>query len=127
VAATGGGAAAVRFAHESERRLAALFEFHGIAWEYEPVEFALEWDTAGRPTSGFRPDFFLPEYELFIELTTLQQHLVTRKNRKVRRLRELHPDIRLRVLYRRDFLDLVLAQRIPFLAEPLGDPVVRSA
>ncbi len=125
--ALGVGAGAVRFAHESERRLAALFEFHGIDWQYEPVEFALEWDADGHPTSGFRPDFYLPEYNLFVELTTLQQHLVTRKNRKVRRLRELHPDIRLRVLYRRDFLDLVLAQRIGFLTEPSNEAVVRSA
>jgi hypothetical protein len=114
----------VHFAHDSERRLAALFEFHGVAWEYEPVEFALAWDGDGRPISGFRPDFYLPDYELFIELTTLQQRLVTKKNRKLRRLRELHPEIRVEILYRRDFLDLTLTDRIPFLATR---PVERSA
>jgi hypothetical protein len=114
----------VRFAHDSERRLAALFEFHDIAWEYEPVEFALDWDGGGNAVSGFRPDFFLPEYDLFVELTTLQQRLVTKKNRKLRRLRELHPEIRVEILYRRDFLNLVLTERIPFLT---ALPTTRTA
>ena len=124
---SGGGLRKIRFAHESERRLAALFEFHDIAWEYEPVEFSLAWDDNGRPTSGFRPDFYLPDYDLFVELTMLQQHLVTRKNRKVRRVRELHPDIRVEVLYRRDFLDLALSERISFLSEYEADRPARSA
>jgi hypoxanthine phosphoribosyltransferase len=32
----------------------------------------------------------------------MKQSLVTKKNRKVRRLRELYPDVRIRILYRRD-------------------------
>ncbi|HLI14850.1 MAG TPA: hypothetical protein VKV23_02200 [Acidimicrobiales bacterium] len=67
------------------------------------MTFVLAWDSAGRPTAAFRPDFYLPEHDLFLELTTLRQDLVTRKNRKVRRLRELHPDVRVKLLYRRDF------------------------
>jgi hypoxanthine phosphoribosyltransferase len=97
-----------RFAHESEERLAELLDFYGIAWEYEPVEFILSWDIDGRPTSGFRPDFFLPEHDLFIELTTLRQELVTRKNRKVRRVQELYPEVKVRVLYRRDYANLLV-------------------
>jgi hypothetical protein len=96
-----------RFAHESERRFARILDFYGVAWEYEPVEFALEWDEDQRPTSGFRPDFWLPEPGLFVELTTLNQRLVTKKNGKVRRMAQLYPDIRVTLLYQRDTLALL--------------------
>ncbi len=102
----------MRFAHDSERRLAELLDFYGIAWEYEPVEFVLAWDDDGRPTAAFRPDFYLPEQHLFLELTTLRQELVTRKNAKVRRLGELHPEIAVKVLYRKDYANLMLKVRL---------------
>jgi hypothetical protein len=79
----------------------------GEPWRYEPVEFPLEWDALGAPTSGFRPDFYLPRRGVFIELTTADQRLVTRKNRKVRRMRVLYPEVPIRVVYQRDFLALV--------------------
>jgi hypothetical protein len=96
-----------RFAHESERRFARILDFYGVPWEYEPVEFALEWNEEGRPTSGFRPDFWLPDPGLFVELTTLNQRLVTKKNGKVRRMAQLYPDVRVTVLYQRDTLALL--------------------
>lgn len=95
-----------KFAHETERYLAELFDYYDVAWEYEPVEFALSWSPKGAVTSGFRPDFYLPEHSLYIELTTLRQDLVTEKNRKVRRLRQLYPDVAVKVLYRRDVEEL---------------------
>ncbi|HUP69868.1 MAG TPA: hypothetical protein VM142_08630 [Acidimicrobiales bacterium] len=98
----------VRFAHNSERQLAMLLDFYGIAWEYEPREFALERDRAGNPVQAFRPDFYLPAYDLYIEITTLNQKLVTKKNRKVRRLRELHPDVKVKIFYQRDYLSLLV-------------------
>ncbi len=79
-----------------------------MAWEYEPVEFTLEWTREGEPASAFRPDFYLPAHDLFIEITTLNQRLVTKKNRKVRRLRALHPDLKIKVLYQRDYQNLLL-------------------
>jgi hypothetical protein len=96
-----------RFAHESERRFARILDFYGVTWEYEPVEFALEWNDLGRPVSGFRPDFWLPGPGLFVELTTLNQRLVTKKNGKVRRMGQLYPDVRVTVLYQRDTLALL--------------------
>jgi hypothetical protein len=96
-----------RFAHESEHRFARILDFYGVPWEYEPVEFVLQWDDEGRPTAGFRPDFWLPEPRLFVELTTLNQRLVTKKNGKVRRLNLLYPDVRVKILYQRDTLDLL--------------------
>jgi hypothetical protein len=86
---------------------AALLDVHEIAWEYEPVEFALDWDRTGAPCAGFRPDFWLPEHRTFVELTTADQRLVTRKNAKVRRMRQLYPEVPVTVVYQRDFRALV--------------------
>ena len=100
-------AAATRFAHPSERVFAALLDVHGVRWEYEPVEFALRWRADGSPAAGFRPDFWLPEHRCFIELTTADQRLVTRKNAKIRRMRELYPEVVVEVVYQRDFRALL--------------------
>jgi hypothetical protein len=97
----------ITFAHNSERQFARLLDFYRVEWEYEPTAFPIEWDGAGRPVQHFRPDFYLPGFRLYIEITTLNQRLVTKKNRKVRRLRELYPDIRIKVLYQRDYLSLL--------------------
>jgi hypothetical protein len=93
----------VRFAHPSERLFATLLDMIGERWEYEPVEFPLEWDAHGSPVSAFRPDFYLPARGVFIELTTADQRLVTRKNRKIRRMRELYPEVPISIVYQRDF------------------------
>jgi hypothetical protein len=97
----------VRFAHPSEQLFAALLDLAGERWEYEPVEFPLRWDDGGTPVSGFRPDFYLPDRGVFIELTTADQRLVTRKNGKVRRMRELYPEVPILVVYQRDFAALL--------------------
>jgi hypothetical protein len=97
----------VRFAHPSERLFAALLDLHGVRWEYEPVEFALRWDESGSPSGGFRPDFWLPDLGWFVELTTADQRLVTRKNAKVRRMRTLYPEVPVLVVYQRDFVRLL--------------------
>ncbi len=104
---SGGPAGQVRFAHPSERLFATLLDLLGERWLYEPVEFPLEWDAQGSPVAGFRPDFYLPGPGMFIELTTADQRLVTRKNRKVRRMRELYPEVPIRVVYQRDFTSLL--------------------
>jgi hypothetical protein len=98
----------VRFAHNSEAQFAKLLDFYGIAWEYEPRTFTLEVDRDGNPVQAFTPDFYLPAYDLFIEITTLNQKLVTRKNRKARRLQEQYPDVTIKVLYQRDYLRLLV-------------------
>jgi hypoxanthine phosphoribosyltransferase len=98
----------VRFAHNSERQFAKLLDFYGIVWEYEPRTFTLEEDRDGKPAKAFTPDFYLPAYDLYIEITTLNQKLVTKKNRKARRLTELYPDVAIRVLYQRDYIHLLV-------------------
>jgi hypothetical protein len=95
------------FAHASERQFARLLDFYQIEWQYEPTSFDLEWDADGNVIQRFTPDFYLPAYDLYIEITTLNQKLVTKKNRKVRRLRELYPEVRCKIFYQRDYLSLV--------------------
>jgi bifunctional protein TilS/HprT len=96
------------FAHNSERQFALLLDFYGIPWEYEPRSFPIATDRQGNPTQFFTPDFYLPDEDMFIEITTMNQKLVTKKNAKVRRLRQLYPEVRCRVLYQRDYLHLVV-------------------
>jgi hypoxanthine phosphoribosyltransferase len=114
----------VQFAHNSERQFAKLLDFYAIAWEYEPRTFTLQWDRDGKPTQAFSPDFYLPAYDLYIEITTLNQKLVTKKNRKARRLVELYPDVNVRVLYQRDYLHLLVKYGLEppsQLSERLGE------
>jgi len=98
----------IAFAHNSERQFAKLLDFYEIEWNYEPRTFVLETGPDGLPTLAFRPDFHLPRFDLFIEVTTLNQKLVTKKNRKVRLLRERHPEIQVHLLYQRDYLELLV-------------------
>jgi hypoxanthine phosphoribosyltransferase len=100
--------AATAFAHPSERVAAQILDFYGIRWEYEPTTFPIEWSAAGDVIASFSPDFYMPDFDLYIELTTMSQKLVTKKNRKVRRLRELHPDINIKIFYQKDFRALCL-------------------
>ena len=102
-----GAAANHDFAHDSERHFAELLDFYGVRWDYEPVEFVLEWHEDGTPKAAFRPDFYMPDFHCFIELTTLNQKLVTRKNAKLRRLRALYPEVDVKLMYQRDYLALL--------------------
>jgi len=97
----------VSFAHKSEEEFARILDFYHITWEYEPRTFAIEWDGDGNVVSSFTPDFYLPDHDLYIELTTLKQALVTRKNRKIRLLRKLHPEVNIKVLYASDYRKLI--------------------
>ena len=96
-----------KFAHPSESLFASLLTLYGFEWLYEPIEFPLAWNDVGQPTKGFRPDFFLASQRLFIELTVLEQRLVTKKNRKIRQFRTLYPEVQLLVVYQRDFAQLL--------------------
>jgi hypothetical protein len=96
------------FAHNSERQFAKLLDFYGIDWEYEPRSFDIGWDRDGQPNQRFTPDFYLPQYDTYIEITTLNQKLVTKKNRKVRLLRQHYPGIKCKIFYQRDYIDLLI-------------------
>jgi hypoxanthine phosphoribosyltransferase len=96
-----------RFVNRSELEVAKLLDYYGIPWQYEPRLFVLERDAEGRVVEATAPDFYLPDQDLYLELTTMKQSLVTRKNRKIRKLRERYPDVRVKLFYRRDFERLV--------------------
>jgi cytidylate kinase-like protein len=99
--------AGASFGHPSEKMFANLLDFYRIEWEYEPRTFSLQWNKEGEVTEAFTPDFYLPQFDLYVELTTMKQSLVTKKNRKVKLLRAIYPHINIQVFYQKDFQDLV--------------------
>lgn len=113
------------FAHPAEQDLARILSFYRIRWVYEPTTFNLEFRDDGRPAEQITPDFYLPDHDLFLELTTMRQRLVTRKNRKIRRLRETFPSVHIKLLYRRDYDRLVGSFPSPdgILEPVLDDPI----
>jgi hypothetical protein len=96
------------FAHASEAELARILDYYQVRWEYEPRSFPILWNLDGKVVESFAPDFYLPDLDLYVELTTLKQSLVRKKNRKLRRLRELYPEIRIKLFYAKDFRALML-------------------
>jgi hypoxanthine phosphoribosyltransferase len=100
------------FASEYERECAKILDYYGVPWQYEPRTFVLERDEHGRVVEAFTPDFYLPEQELYLELTVMKQSLVTRKNRKLRKLRALYPDINVKLFYKRDIERLAQRYRL---------------
>ncbi len=103
---TGPAHSRVEFAHPSEQEFARFLDYYRIRWHYEPVSFPIAWEGT-RVAEMFTPDFYLPEHDLYIELTTMKQSLVTPKNRKLRMLRELYPELNVRLLYRKDYQQLL--------------------
>jgi hypoxanthine phosphoribosyltransferase len=99
-----------RFANRAELECAKILDYYGVPWEYEPRSFPLAWDDNGNVVEAFKPDFYLPEQQLYVEITVMKQSLVTRKNRKIRKVRELYPDVKVKLFYRRDIERL--AQRL---------------
>ena len=99
------------FAHPSEAEFARILDFYKIRWQYEPKTFPIQWDGQGRVLESFTPDFYLPDQDLYIELTTRKQTLVTKKNRKLRLLKQLYPEVNIRIFYGRDFQQLLRKYR----------------
>lgn len=97
-----------QFSHTAEESFAKILDYYGVEWQYEPRTFALEWDSEGKVTEAFTPDFYLPQQNLYIELTTLRPKLSTRKNRKLNRLQELYPDVQIKLFKRRDLRSLMI-------------------
>lgn len=88
--------------------MARILDFYAVRWEYEPVTFPILWNLDGDVIESFSPDFYLPDLECYLEMTTLRQKLVRKKNRKLRRLRELYPELNVKLFYARDFRALML-------------------
>jgi cytidylate kinase len=101
------------FGHPSEEVFANLLDFYRIAWDYEPRSFPLQWDKDGKVLEAFTPDFYLAEFDLYVELTTMKQANVTRKNRKIRLLKTIYPHVNIQVFYQKDVQDLVIKYGLP--------------
>lgn len=97
----------VVFKHKSEEEFARILDMHNIDWEYEPRTFPIKWDTEGNITQAFAPDFYLPRFNTYIELTTMDQKYVSQKKQKVQMLKKLYPGININIVFKKDFHSLV--------------------
>jgi hypoxanthine phosphoribosyltransferase len=96
------------FSHPSEKTFADILDFYGIQWQYEPKTFPLIIEKDGKIIEAFTPDFYLPEQDLFIELTTLKPKLSNKKNRRIKMMKELYPEVNIKLLKRREMRDLMV-------------------
>jgi hypothetical protein len=96
----------VQFVTESERQFAEILDFYNIPWTYESRTFTLEEDEDGNVLEAFTPDFYLPEEDLYVEITTIKQSYATKKHKKIRKFRERYPYIKLKLLNKRDYTNL---------------------
>ncbi len=87
----------------SEQRFAQILDMYQIEWIYEPKTFPLEHDENKHISNAFSPDFYLPRYQRYLELTVMDQRYVGPKNKKARLVAELYPHVDVRIVYRRDF------------------------
>jgi hypoxanthine phosphoribosyltransferase len=107
------GASPPRFANAAELECAKVLDYYGVPWQYEPRTFVLEEDADGRTAEAFTPDFYLPEQDLYVEITMMKQSLVTRKNRKLRKLRARYPEVNIKLFYKRDIARLAERFKLP--------------
>lgn len=117
--------APIPFSHPAEEAFAQVLDFYQTRWEYEPTTFPLEWDEQGRVTNAFSPDFYLVDEDLYVELTTMKQNLATRKNRKLRLLLKLYPNVKCKLIYRKDVASLGVKYGLfdePDLENPIYNP-----
>jgi hypoxanthine phosphoribosyltransferase len=101
-----------RFVNDVELECAKLLDYYRVPWQYEPRTFVLEQGEDGTVVEAFKPDFYLPEQDLYLEITVMKQSLVTKKNRKLRKLRELYPDVKVKLFYKRDIQRLAERYRL---------------
>ena len=94
------------FKNPSEAEFAKILDMYHIDWKYEPKTFPVEWDSEGNVTLAFSPDFYLPRFDTYLELTTMNQKYVTKKNRKLKKVLELYPGVHIKIVYKKDFLEL---------------------
>lgn len=114
----------VKFAHQSEEEFAQMLDFYGIPWVYEPRSFPIGYKRQGS-LEMFTPDFFLPDLDSYVELTTMKQSLVTHKNRKMRQFRERYPNIKINLLNKNDYEKLLAKYGVGSLAESRARGVKR--
>lgn len=118
---------AINFAHPAEEAFSKILDYYGLQWDYEPRTFPLEWDDDGNVTEAFSPDFYLPDQDLYIELTTLRPKLSNRKNRKLRKMEELYPDVNIKLFKRREMRSLMIKYGLYDQAEQIFGTEAQSS
>lgn len=108
-----------QFAHKIEAEFARILDYYGIEWQYEPRTFPLAWDDDGNVTKAFSPDFYLPDQDLYVELTTLRPKLIRHKNRKIRQVQELYPEINIKLFKRDDLRNMMIKFGLDGQAAPI--------
>ena len=91
----------------SETEFAKILDMYQIDWKYEPKTFPIEWDAEGNVSLAFSPDFYLTKFDTYIELTTMNQKYITKKNKKMKKLRELYPGTNVKIVNKKDFNTLL--------------------
>jgi hypothetical protein len=115
-----------QFAHPAEEVFAKILDFYGLEWQYEPRTFPLEWDVQGQVTEAFAPDFYLPDQDLYIELTTLRPKLANFKNRRIRRMQELYPEVHVKLIKRREMREMMVKYGLYDDAEQIQGTAAQS-
>ena len=95
------------FKNPTEIEFARILDMYQIEYKYEPKTFPIEWDPEGNVTLAFSPDFYLVQFNTYIELTTMNQKYVTMKNKKAKKVRELYPGTNIKIVYKKDFQSLI--------------------
>lgn len=94
------------FAHYSEKLFAEHLNLFDINWIYEPKSFPLKWGS-GAIKMMFTPDFYLPEYNTYIEITTMDQKLITKKQKKIKLARKLYPQTSFKLINEKEFYNFL--------------------
>jgi hypothetical protein len=108
------------FSHPIEEEFARILDYYHIRWEYEPRTFILDEDEDGQVVEAFAPDFYLPDEELYVELTTMRPKLIRHKNRKIRRLQERYPHIQIKLFNRTDLRNMMIKYGLDEQAAPIA-------
>ena len=78
------------YAHEYEEQFAEILETLNIEYEYEPKTFVIHSNGNGEIKKGFTPDFYLPELDLYVEVTSMHGNSCNKKNRKIVAIKEIY-------------------------------------
>ena len=96
----------MKFAHYSEKLFSEHLELFNITWIYEPRSFPLKWGS-GSIKMMFTPDFYLPDYDIYIEITTMNQKLITKKQKKIKLAKKLYPQYNFKLINESKFYNFL--------------------
>ena len=109
----------MKFAHPSEKTFSEHLDLFDIEWIYEPVSFPLEWGS-GSIKKMFTPDFYLPTLNLFVEITTMNQNLITKKRKKLKMAKKLYPNLNFKLFNEKDFYNILSKNNSEIIQETIA-------